>query len=624
MSKLQIIYYNYGRDCNLRFVMGLCTLILIVMQCSAFNQIKNLSESTSFIFMPHPRLMLSESQKSDLDDLLQIAPSMKNLNSYIIDESEKIKKQSLIEYKKNGKRLLGVSSEALKRIFYLSYAYGITRDMTFAERAIQEILNVCGFPDWNESHFLDTAEITMAVAIGYDWLYDFLSSEEKAEISNAIEEKAFAYVLYGKGPYYLRVSHNWNSVCNAGMLYGALAIMDEKPEISKRMVEICLQSNVRALKSYQPDGGFPEGYSYWGYGTSFQVMLMDALESLLGYEFDDKDAFLNTGKFVQYMEAPSGDSFNFSDCGPKASGKIPMWWFALKTGDKSLIYSSTKYLEGKNYKFSEKRLLPLILIYASRLTDVIPICPTEKAVLFQGKTPVYIYRSGWDNKLDAYLGVKGGSASTNHAHADAGSFVYEFRGVRWAMDLGSQDYLSLEKDSVDIWNMNQDSQRWDVMRMRNDYHNTLTVDGLKHNVNTKAELIGTFDLSSKKGATVDLTSTLGKINMAHRTVFLDELDYLHVIDSISTNKDSIELKWVMVTPANATIVSKNEIGLSKDGKKMIFTIKTDSCFDIQPQIWQNTPIHEYDAPNPNTCRIGYIARIGKDKNISIEAIIKEE
>ena len=36
------------------------------------------------------------------------------------------------------------------------------------------------------------------------------------------------------------------------------------------------------MVGYGPDGGYPEGFGYWGYGTSFQVMLIAALESAFG------------------------------------------------------------------------------------------------------------------------------------------------------------------------------------------------------------------------------------------------------------------------------------------------------------------------------------------------------
>lgn len=43
-----------------------------------------------------------------------------------------------------------------------------------------------------------------------------------------------------------------------------------------------METNPKAMVGYGPDGGYPEGFGYWGYGTSFQVMLIAALESAFG------------------------------------------------------------------------------------------------------------------------------------------------------------------------------------------------------------------------------------------------------------------------------------------------------------------------------------------------------
>lgn len=59
-------------------------------------------------------------------------------------------------------------------------------------------------------------------------------------------------------------------------------------------------------------------------------------------------------------------------------------------------------------------------------------------------------RGGWNSKEDSYLAVKGGSPLTSHAHMDAGSFIYERKGIRWAIDLGMQNYLSLESRGVNL------------------------------------------------------------------------------------------------------------------------------------------------------------------------------
>lgn len=33
---------------------------------------------------------------------------------------------------------------------------------------------------------------------------------------------------------------------------------------------------------YNPDGNYPEGYGYWGYGTAFECIMLAAMESCTG------------------------------------------------------------------------------------------------------------------------------------------------------------------------------------------------------------------------------------------------------------------------------------------------------------------------------------------------------
>ena len=53
---------------------------------------------------------------------------------------------------------------------------------------------------------------------------------------------------------------------------------------TKEIINKALQTVPLALECYAPDGGYPEGFGYWSYGTSYQVMLNDALESSLGHD----------------------------------------------------------------------------------------------------------------------------------------------------------------------------------------------------------------------------------------------------------------------------------------------------------------------------------------------------
>ena len=78
-----------------------------------------------------------------------------------------------------GKRLLAVCRAVLERILALAMAARLGDDPAFARRAIDEMMAAAAFSDWNPTHFLETAEMTFALAVGYDWLYDLLTDDER-------------------------------------------------------------------------------------------------------------------------------------------------------------------------------------------------------------------------------------------------------------------------------------------------------------------------------------------------------------------------------------------------------------------------------------------------------------
>ena len=159
----------------------------------------------------------------------------------------------------------------------------MTGQQKYVDRAEKEMLAIAAFSDWNPSHFLDVAEMTMGMAIGYDWLYDQLPASSRATIREAILKKGLEpsfETRYNNN--WLRAEHNWNQVCNAGMTYGAMALYEDHPELARQIINRALRSIVLPMKDYGPDGAYPEGYGYWGYGTSFNVMFISAVEKLFG------------------------------------------------------------------------------------------------------------------------------------------------------------------------------------------------------------------------------------------------------------------------------------------------------------------------------------------------------
>jgi len=555
---------------------------------------------------PHPRLLLKKEETAPIvKNLAGNAPAQR-VHAYILDACEQFMIAPTVERKLEGRRLLGVSRTALKRIFYLAYAYRMTGDKRYSQRAEQEMLAASAFTDWNPDHFLDVGEMTMALAIGYDWLFDVLQPSSKETIRQAIVEKGLLPSKDEKYNWFLKADHNWNQVCNAGMAYGALAIFDTEKALATEMLERCMQTIGLSMVAYDPDGAYPEGYNYWGYGTGFQVMLNAALESALGTDkgLSQLPGFLASARFMEYMTGPTGACFNFSDAREKGQADAMMYWFARKTNDPSLLWVEHQYLEKEKLDFAEDRLLPCMIVFGSGLKpgDVRP--PQTKVWTGRGKTPVVLVRTQWQPGEGLYLGAKGGSASTNHAHMDAGAFVFDAGGVRWAMDLGMQEYHSLEKEGVDLWNKSQTGQRWEVFRYNNFAHNTLTVNDKLHHVEGFAPITQTFTQGNKLGATIDLTAIFASdLKKAVREIAIIHEKYLQVKDELQTADQPARIRWTLVTTATPTFVNANTIELSAGGKKAQLIIQSSTPVTLKT--WPAQSQHTYDAPNPGVSLVGF-------------------
>ena len=584
----------------------LLPIVLFLLPFVAQAQLKNLQDVKDM--PPHPRILMLAGEEQQLKTQIAADPVWDKIHQSIINECNTLISTPVLERIVTGRRLLDVSREALRRIFYLSYAYRMTGQANYAERVEKELLAVSTFVDWNPSHFLDVAEMTMAVAIGYDWLYDKLSPASREIIKTAILQKGLDPSLSNRNNGWLRGENNWNQVCNGGMTYGALAIYEEMPEFSKMIIDRAIESIKISMNVYGPDGAYPEGYGYWSYGTSFNAMFLSALEKLwkTDYTLTQIPGFMRTASYLTHMLGVTGSSFNYADVGVGGSMQPTMFWFANKTKDFSTLWDQRKYLESDR-RFTHDRLLPAVLIWGShiRMSDVKE--PEQKFWTGGGITPVTMMRTSWTDPNAIYVGFKGGRASSSHAHMDVGSFIMEADGVRWASDFGMQDYNSLEQQGVDLWNMAQNSQRWQVFRYNNYAHSTLTIDNQLHVVNGAANIETSSSDASFMNAIIDLSKVFeGQLASSKRGVAIVDGQYVVVRDEITATSKETTVRWTMMTTAKPKISGKT-IQLQKDGKKL--TVKVDEPSKVTMKTWTTVSTNDYDAQNPNTYLVGFETKV---------------
>lgn len=578
-------------------------MLLMLLSMHVFAQKDSLSAGTT---VPgHPRILMLKGEEAALKQLTATDPVWGKMHKAIIAESDRMLGLPNLERKVTGRRLLSVSRECIRRLFFLSYAWRTTNNAKYAKRAEAEMLAIAAFQDWNPSHFLDVAEMTLGMAIGYDWLYDQLSAGSRKTISDAILHKGVNTSLEKKYSGWLRVTNNWNQVCNTGMTYGALAIYDEQPELARHIVNRAIKSIQLPMADYKPDGAYPEGYGYWGYGTSFNVLFNSAMEKLFNTDFglNEKPGFLKTAGYLENMTGPTTAPFNYSDAGNGGGLHPAMFWFAAKNNDPSLLWVEKSWMESsKNH--TRDRLLPAIMLWHNnvRLSTIRP--PKELMWTGSGKNPVALMRTSWTDKNAIYVAMKAGSPSVNHAHMDVGSFIMESDGVRWAMDFGMQDYNSLEQKGVDLWNRSQNSQRWQVYRYNNYAHNTLTVNGHLQVVKGDARITAHNTGENFMQATTDISELYeGDLDKAVRGIAIVDKKYVLVRDEIEAPQKETVIRWTLLTPADVKITGSNTAVLTKNGKTL--TLKVDAPLPVKMQTWDTKSKNDYDAANPGTIRTGF-------------------
>lgn len=568
---------------------------------------------------PHPRLFANEARWSALREQAGGDRISAGLARAVRARAEHVLTLPPIRYEKEGRRLLRPVREGLSRILTLAMAARLGGDVRFRERAIDDLRTAAALPDWNPSHFLDTAEMTFALAIGYDWLFDALSAADRELIEQAIVEKGLreAFLPDGVLPGWAEARNNWTQVCNSGLVAGAIAVAEREPKLSRAVLQRALETLPSAAElAYAPDGAYPEGPLYWSYGTTYHVILADALQQAFGSALgtDAYPGFIESAGYVNQMTGPSGLFFNYADGGERRTFAPAMLWFARKTRDGAMIAQDLALLERALERIaagalddSEARFLPFALLWWDpSLLAVDNGKPRERPPLSWkggGLMPVAVHRSAWDDPLAWFVGIKGGPINASHAHMDLGSFVLEAGGVRWAVDPGAEDYHELERRGIALWEYYQAADRWKVFRIGSAGHNILRFNGADQAVRANAPIVDFAATPEARVTAVDLTSAYGEFaTRVRRTVRLEAGARLVVDDEWRAGERAVDVAWQWLTRA-AVEFDDEGAKLRQDGKTLRLRV-------IAPtEGWTFTAeeasglMQPYDRPDPGLRRL---------------------
>lgn len=447
--------------------------------------------------------------------------------------------------------ILGISRTVVDRASKLGLAWRLTGDTNYAERAWAELEAAANFPDWHPAHYLDTAEMTHAFAVGYDWLYDYWTPARRSVLTNAIVTKGLkpSLSIYTNYSSWAAASaNNWNLVCNGGLTLGALALGDETPALTEFVLSRATTSAGWVMRHYTTDqGGWYEGPGYWDYTTEYNMRLLAGLESALGSDFGLSaiKATWETGTFPLHLVGPLARSFNFADASAGNVRGAQLFWLARR-------YLRPEFAWHERANVSLEALD--LLWYDARGSDP-QSSGLAAANWFHGPAQTTPYqaadavtlRTRFGDSDASFVGFKAGEIGASHGHLDAGSFVFDALGQRWAHDLGGDDYALAGYFS--------EPQRWTYYRLRAEGHNTLVINpgsSADQTVGARPPILLFQDNPGSDASTVaDLTSAYGLSRVWRGVSLFQNRRWLLVQDEI-TAATPATVWWFLHLNTNTT------------------------------------------------------------------------
>ena len=250
--------------------------------------------------------------------------------------------------------------------------------------------------------------------------------------------------------------------------------------------------------------------------------------------------------------------FNYSDSKASINLGPHLLWLADKFSRPEWAFFEFKYT---------KKPSVYHLIYGLKwfLSLPKPKYPALDAYFKGDQVDVMALRTSWTDPNAVYLGIKVGQNNAPHGNLDAGTFVLDALGERWAFDMGL-DYYGLPG----YFNFGPEGKRWEYYVNRAEGHNIFvfsTDHGSDQNPLAKTNI--TMFKKNKKMARVVINLTqvyAPKATDASRGIVLyrNKINQILIQDEINPSIET-NLYWFMHISANTKIENNGKSVILKSG-----------------------------------------------------------
>ncbi len=374
------------------------------------------------------------------------------------------------EQSKKAKNLLKKSTLRAKDCKILSLVYRMTGDEQYAKAIKKILIEYTSRETWENGILLNrtpvwqaglnTSHTSFDIAVGYDCIYHYLTTEERQTIAEGfvrvgIEPAREDWLLPSANFHtFDTMGHNWWSSCVYMAGISALVLRDEIPEAQTWVQEIAqtvtewvsFSGSVLQNKppTFDAEGGFYESVNYANYGISQYLLFRYALQEVWPDQTQVElpilekigDFFINA---TYYVKNDKTLTMPFGDTGMEVTGIgcLKLLWNLGHQKDRFAWYINKVNTAGNHDHLGLNAPVGLILQPdIPKLPETyLPDVPTAQVYKDMGWAT---FRNSWQDNA-TMLAIKSGF-TWNHTHADAGSYVLFHEGKYLLIDSGKSSY----------------------------------------------------------------------------------------------------------------------------------------------------------------------------------------
>ena len=507
--------------------------------------------------------------------------------------------------------------EAQEDITKLARAYLISGDEKYAKKGVEILDALASWEtvDLRKSN-LAGGHWAAAFAIGYDSFYNYILAQENGEEHlKDLRDAAYnllmvpfykAYCGMSSEPYCITVQDNFTGVCSGGMLALLISMCDDGDH--EEMIAYLMENTMKTLQItavlLYPDGGYYESVGYSRYMTTNVTIALLGMKHSFGsyYGLDEVPGFAEYGYSLTFLQSThtnvtyhdgSRVYVDYADVPPRE-----IWAYLFDDPMQAALAKRQKELAGITYSLEE--LFRYEMATNGKESEI-----TKEKIDAMG-TDRYFFGAAsgaFTNDMNAsnptFVGYHGGLTGLPHDMLDLGQFVFEANGIKWAYDMGSDDYNLPSYFAIptgyQYYKKRPEGKNCIVINPSNQKdENGDTYYG--QTVRSSAELI-LLDLNKKAGAfaAFDLADAYKRdvTSYVRGYYFGDNRSSLVVQDEITFKNADSELYWFMQLPDNTSITidaSGRKATLKNGTKTLVVEFKGTNLGNARFVAMDNEPI----------------------------------